>query len=370
MSPENFFEDLAAHSKAKHDILRQYLRAWFPIMSNFAKISGNNVMRYIDGFAGEGTYENGDYYGSPIIALNVINESEYLKKQGLTYEYLFFEDTAKGFQHLQNALSSISCPDCVRIKTEYGKFETKLMEWLDLQNNKKQNLGPTFILVDPFGPTGFSMNLMHRILTYRSTEVLITLNLHSIIRWFLEDEEKHATLDNLFGCTDWRHCRTYKDPNQKEEFLRNLYCCQLKISSNILTRDFRMENKTGNTSYYLVYATHDPKGLDVMKNAMWSVDRTGTFQYSDITNPDQPFLFEVGDLAFEEYGRELANHFTGTTVSKKDLEELTKVHPYYLKKHLTGALKWLVEDANPKVIAHGKKVGTGWSSDTEFVFPR
>jgi three-Cys-motif partner protein len=369
MTPENFFEDLAAHSRAKHDILRRYLRAWYPIMSNFAKKSGNNVIRYIDGFAGEGTYENGGYYGSPLIALNVIKENEYLINKGLIYEYLFFEETDKGFRHLQEVLSSISFPNCMQVKLECGKFETKLTEWLDLQNSLRYSLDPTFIFVDPFGPTGFSMNLMRRLLSYRSTEVLVTLNLQSIIRWYLEDEEKFVTLDSLFGCRDWRDWRIFSDPIQKVEFLRNLYSNQLKVSNDILTRDFRMENKKGLTSYYLVYATHDPKGLDVMKTAMWSVDPTGAFQYSDITNPAQPLLFRFDEMDCEKYGRELAARFAGMTVPKLTLEEVRKTDPYYLAKHLTGALKWLVEEADPKIIAHGKKRGTGWSSDTEFIFP-
>lgn len=51
------------HTKAKHEILKRYLGAWFPILS---KWSGKII--YLDGFAGPGVYEGGED-GSPVVAL-------------------------------------------------------------------------------------------------------------------------------------------------------------------------------------------------------------------------------------------------------------------------------------------------------------
>ncbi|MHA1469795.1 MAG: three-Cys-motif partner protein TcmP, partial [Candidatus Asgardarchaeia archaeon] len=52
------------HTQAKHEILKRYLQAWYPILSKF-----NGRILYIDGFAGPGEYSNGEL-GSPIIAIN------------------------------------------------------------------------------------------------------------------------------------------------------------------------------------------------------------------------------------------------------------------------------------------------------------
>lgn len=54
---------LEPHTRAKHEILRRYLAAWFPILS---KWSGRII--YLDGFAGPGVYSDGED-GSPVIAL-------------------------------------------------------------------------------------------------------------------------------------------------------------------------------------------------------------------------------------------------------------------------------------------------------------
>lgn len=56
-----------AHTLAKHKILIQYLCAWMPIMTNRFQ---RGPLRYIDAFAGPGSYTDGSP-GSPIIALNV-----------------------------------------------------------------------------------------------------------------------------------------------------------------------------------------------------------------------------------------------------------------------------------------------------------
>ena len=57
--------ELEDHTAAKHEILRRYLAAWFPILSS----SGYNRRGlFIDGFAGPGIYSKGEL-GSPIIAL-------------------------------------------------------------------------------------------------------------------------------------------------------------------------------------------------------------------------------------------------------------------------------------------------------------
>ena len=56
------------HTKAKHEILEYYLKAWFPILA-----STNKKILYLDGFAGPGLYQNGEE-GSPLIALRTAIE--------------------------------------------------------------------------------------------------------------------------------------------------------------------------------------------------------------------------------------------------------------------------------------------------------
>ncbi|MGC1375672.1 MAG: three-Cys-motif partner protein TcmP, partial [Anaerolineales bacterium] len=62
--PSETLWEIEPHTKAKHEILRKYLGAWFPILG-----SKNARIVYIDGFCGPGKYIGGEE-GSPIIALH------------------------------------------------------------------------------------------------------------------------------------------------------------------------------------------------------------------------------------------------------------------------------------------------------------
>ncbi len=51
MKPQQVTWDLEDHTRAKHEILRRYLNAWFPILAQ----GGFPRMVLIDGFAGPGS---------------------------------------------------------------------------------------------------------------------------------------------------------------------------------------------------------------------------------------------------------------------------------------------------------------------------
>src|SRR5215475_1669133 len=61
--PKDTIWPIEPHTSAKHQILRNYLDAWLPILGKY-----NRRIVYIDGFSGPGEYAGGEP-GSPIIAL-------------------------------------------------------------------------------------------------------------------------------------------------------------------------------------------------------------------------------------------------------------------------------------------------------------
>ena len=62
--PKTTVWPLEPHTKAKHEILRRYLGAWFPILTSGG---WNRRVIFLDGFAGPGRYSACEP-GSPIIA--------------------------------------------------------------------------------------------------------------------------------------------------------------------------------------------------------------------------------------------------------------------------------------------------------------
>ena len=70
--PKEVVWDRDPHTEAKHDLLKVYLDAWFPIMASRWSSTG---ICYVDAFAGPGEYRDGSV-GSPIIALDAACRSE------------------------------------------------------------------------------------------------------------------------------------------------------------------------------------------------------------------------------------------------------------------------------------------------------
>ena len=86
---------LEPHTAAKHEILRRYLNAWFPILGSY---QGRVV--FLDGFAGPGIYSHGES-GSPIVALRALLEHSYFPRLKSEFVFWFLEPRRDRFESLQ-----------------------------------------------------------------------------------------------------------------------------------------------------------------------------------------------------------------------------------------------------------------------------
>ena len=188
------------HTEAKHHILRYYLDEWFPILS-----SAHESLRYIDGFAGPGEYEGGEP-GSPIISLRTVRrhlQFETFAEKGKEIEFLFVDKDSEYCRHLRCKVG-LSWPKAFRVGIEHGEFEAVMAQLLDDVAAGRQSMPPTLIFIDPFGPAGFSMELLERLASFQRVDILINLNCLEFVQWILPDRSKHAVADRLYGGSRWR----------------------------------------------------------------------------------------------------------------------------------------------------------------------
>ena len=100
----------------------------------------------------------------------------------------------------------------------------------------------------------------------------------------------------------------------------------------------------GRTEYFLFFATHSIKGLEVMKNTMWSVDPSGGYRFSDATDPNQLVLIEP-EPDFSQLSSSVLDEFTGQTVGIKEIEDYVIVHTLFRKTDIRrNALKPLEDE--------------------------
>lgn len=214
---------LLPHTEAKHDILRYHLSAWFPILGrSFSRL------RYIDGFAGPGEYDRGEP-GSPIIALNTISQhqfsAQYIQERK-RFEFLFVEEDRSFVNHLRERVNESNWPGSFEITIEHGEFETIMNGVLDQHQSADRAYPPTLLFIDPFGSSGFSMELIARVARHPRTDILINFNYVDLARWLLPDPVKHVTLDRLYGSDKWRGALPLPEP-QKRDFLIREYAASL-----------------------------------------------------------------------------------------------------------------------------------------------
>ena len=299
------------HTQAKHIILEEYLKAWFPILSRY-----NRRIVYLDGFAGPGVYENGEP-GSPIIAIRTAKE---IRPEDSEIIFQFIEENKERAEILKTELNKLGLMPQISWKVTHGTFNEEFSNTLKQLDSTGAMLAPTFAFLDPFGYSGIPMSIVSRILGYEKCEVLITLMSNSLIRF--SDPKHRDTQNQLFGSAEWQESLKITDTNEHINFLVGHYCKQLQKNGAKYVQTFRMLGDGNNVIYDLVFATQHPKGMEVIKNAMYQVDKRGTYKFSDRMDPNQTYLFTVNDgKRIPDAAKEVYMHYKGESVKSADVKK-------------------------------------------------
>lgn len=313
------------HTRAKHEILRRYLGAWFPIV----KRVNPGGLNYIDGFAGPGVYSGGEE-GSPVIGLRTA-VGHVLPMPEIFFG--FIEKDRDRAEHLRRVLSArfANLPRNISYEVYHGEFAEVMTRILDDLDRKGRTIAPTFTFVDPFGYAGFPMSIMRRLLGARACEVLITF-MASRLRRFLDDFHEDA-INDLYGGNSWRQARRLSG-DARVQFLLDRYIQILKDSTParfLLT--FEMAGLDGNTIYWLVFATKHWRGCEVMKEAMWKTDPTGSYKFYDAAAGVRRFILNEEDPEWARQAQQLVwQKFHGQRVSVEDVQEFVAPTPYLWRK--------------------------------------
>lgn len=327
-TPKKTLWELDPHTVAKHEILRRYLKAWFPILNQH-----HGRVVYIDGFCGPGRYIGGEP-GSPLVAL----DAAAAHGSGLTGELMFWfiDERSDRIDHLRQELDARTLPKHFKVHPECGRFDDKFKALLDHFEATGKKLAPTFAFVDPFGFSGIPFSLLKRYLSQQRCEAFITFMVDSLNR-FLDHpvDEIKGHITETFGTDE--ALSIARGGSQRVTQLKNLYQKQLGTVARFV-RYFEMRDKHDRVQYYLFFAGNHELGHLKMKEAMWGVDPDGTFRFSDATVPDQKIMFEAdpaGPLL-----RQMREKFLGAgTISGSDIRQFVERETPFLKKHMTEALK-------------------------------
>jgi len=352
---EEVLLDWSLRVKAKHDIIKNYMDRWLPIMT-----SSNKRVLYFDGFCGPGEYKNGKA-GSPIIALKTALNRQHDREQILNSDitWLFVDDKPHKIEHLEKLLSEFEIPDNYEVICKAEKFTETVEDFLEQQ---KRAAAPAFIFIDPFGFSHHPMDQIKDLMGFEKCEVLINFMFEFVNRFAEKEPEK---IDSLYGTKKWRQIE-----GERSHHFLDLYRNQLKTEADIeFVREFKFQREN-KPSYYLFFGTNDIKGLEKMTEVMWKIDPMSGSSISDKTYSHQSIMKEMQGPNWNQVKEAYIENFSGEVKEIEDLLNWSLIELGIPKNGIkSNVLKPLEENKTIKIVdaKRGRNKGT-YPEGTEIEF--
>ena len=332
-APQETVWSIEPHTAAKHELLKHYLNAWFPILA-----SRERRIMFLDGFAGPGIYSDGSP-GSPVIALRtLLDHRSFGQYEQCEFVFHFIEKDPTRRDRLRIELRQFDpLPSNVRVAAHLGEFQDVVEELSNSLTSRNRRLAPTLAFIDPFGVSGVPMELISRFLDSPKCELFLILMVNHLNR-FLGAEHMRSGRDSLFGTGDFSDVEA-ADGGERIPLLVDLYRRQLRDVANFTyTQGFEMRRASEAVAYYVVYATRSITGVEKFKEAMWKVDPSTGTSFSD-RNWNQGSLLTGSNVELSQLEQKLEREFGGMIVPIERLDEFTILDTPYRKPHLRTALR-------------------------------
>jgi three-Cys-motif partner protein len=250
----------------KHIILKNYLE-------RFAIIVGSHwdTLTYVDCFSGPWKVKSEKFEDSSFaIALEQLRKARTIHKERtgktLKLRCFFLEKAPSAYAKLKQFADQ---QDDVIIETKNKKLENAIQ---DILRFVKEG-GPTsfdFLFIDPIGWSGFAMETIAPLLRLNNGEVLINFMIE-YIRRFIEwpQKQNQESFTKLFGSGEFKDILKGLEEKEREDAIVTAYSESVKrVGLFAYTSSAIVLHPTKDrTHFHLVYATRDPKGIEVFKDA-------------------------------------------------------------------------------------------------------
>lgn len=341
-----------AHHEAKHKLLREYVKAWLPKLGySYDKIA------ICDCFASAGRYGAGQQ-GSPLYLLRAYAGWEPKRPIRKPPHFIFIESNRRFAEHLQWEVDQIDCRGAT-VDVILGRYEDVFPQAIDYLASAYRQPVPTFAFIDPLGwkDNPFGLISRYRERLGEKAEVLAYVPASFMAR-FAEQDFVRPSLEKLFGGSSFQDAT--KDESSKlpaAERLAEAYRERLEKEFGRATR-FRI-NPVRRNEYFLLFGTSSPRGLSVMKKAMWKVDPVGgeTYEQDAKAAVGHGQLFDLSAISSlpeeESLPRLLRRHFESREFSIEEAEDFTLNQTRYVESQLR---RWGLNpllDAGHLVVTNG-----------------
>ena len=299
--------DLPDHTVGKHEVLVAYLKAWIPILGQ-----GFRRAVVVDGFAGPGEYRGGEL-GSPRLSWRVAGEHRRAGRlEDVGVDFHFFDADASAVEHLRPLLEREPKYDGMTFSVENAVCADVLPDILD---DCRAAGTSVFVMLDPKGLKGVSMDLIGEILSVPSGEVLFSFMHETAVR-FAKTPQVDPYLCDLVGDDVPLDSSPHDYCDALEERFRS-------HGANYVLRFGLWQG--GRHVYTLFFGTGNLRGCEVMKDAMWNVAGSGSYHFNGLHRHQQLLLDQNFAGNFTRLKQDLVDEFSyDSWVSIDELETFMK----------------------------------------------
>ena len=276
------------HSKAKLDVLRSYLRAYFDRLNVYP---GREEFRLdlIDGFAGGGTFRDGGQTlpGSPLIMLEEAEAAEdrlnRRRKKPLRFDcrFYFVEKEVSHTEHLRRVLTERGYRiDDGKVVVRNGKFENEVGNILKEVVRRQPRAGRAIFLLDQTGFSQVELALVADIFRkLPAAEFILTFAADALINHLAETPEMVKAVAPL-GLTkfDVRDLIAQKGEAGGMALVQRTLRTHLRtITGATYDTPFFLRPKKSRRALWFPHLSRHPTARDVMIQRHW--DHRNTFEH-------------------------------------------------------------------------------------------
>ena len=305
MNEHDYYKRYTGVQWAKHNLIREYLKAWFPIMMRYEK-----EVVYIETHAGQGVFETKEP-GSPIVALQTLKDHisiPGLTSEGKSIQFIFFEKDPKIYSQLVQQIAKMRpLPEMFNVE----HYQVDYKRYFDSHIEQGLRLKPALLAIDPY-----NYDLPHKQLLYLfqspKCEILITFMVRYIgLAINSPNQGLVNRLDHLFGSKDWLKCSELDLWEDKVNCLIDTYVSSFGDCYHSV---IKMMGETKSIEYVLIHLSKSPKGREKFKEAMWKTFPSGQMVAYKSNNPRQ-FALLSGSPNLSILANSIIRKFAGQRVS-------------------------------------------------------
>jgi len=319
---------IETHSKAKLDVLRRYLREYFNRLNVYLQRE-EFKLDLIDGFAGGGTFRDGDTVlsGTPLVMLEEAKEAENRLNQGrkkrlhIDCQFYFIDKEEAHTDHLRKVLKEREYKvDEDKIIVRTGLFEDEIKSILKSIKQRQPRAGRAIFLLDQTGFSQVELSLVSSIFNeLPAAEVILTFAADALINYLAKTPEKIKAVSPLQQLTEQQigDLIEYREGTGGRALAqRTLRDHIRRVTGAEYDTPFFIRPRLSRRALWFLHLSRHPTARDVMIRLHWDIKNrfehygSGDFDmlgWDALRNPSSLHLFEFNDFDENQMQGQLLN---------------------------------------------------------------